>query len=402
MPTSCGLSQQKSYGNRSVRGNWKSVELIGCVWLSKQKNSYIGTRVKMKTENLFNEMKRDKTEFALLPAFHGDCILIKTFDVDHNEFIILIDGGTAKTFKYTLKAELKNVTRINLLVLTHIDSDHIAGLISLFKSSLIDYISIDEIWMNHPELVEVNNDELISTKQGDNLKQLILTKKPNVKLLEISTAEKLIVRSGIEFVILSPTPQINNELYRQWVESTIVKNEKGNVNISSQQEVYSEPLENLSKIPFSPDKRINDDIFNSSSIAFLLKCFDTSILFLADSRPEVIIENLRLNGFTESHPLKVDYVKISHHGSLNNTSQEQLRCIDSNNFLISTNGGTSRHKHPSRETIARIVFNPANGDKTINIFFNHNIEDIKLRNGNFISDTDFKIGNWNAVRKNWF
>src|SRR5690606_17371506 len=192
-------------------------------------------RVKMKTENLFNEMKRDKTEFALLPAFHGDCILIKTFDVDHNEFIILIDGGTAKTFKYTLKAELKNVTRINLLVLTHIDSDHIACLISLFTSSLIDYISIDEIWMNHPELVEVNYDELISSAQGDNLKQLILNKKPNVNLLEISTAEKLIVRSGIEFVILSPTPQINNELYRQWVESTIVRSEEHTSELQSRE-----------------------------------------------------------------------------------------------------------------------------------------------------------------------
>ncbi|MVZ63734.1 ComEC/Rec2 family competence protein [Sphingobacterium humi] len=380
---------------------WLLQEFVGSEWLLKKNNPYIGTQIK-KIGNLFDGMKRDKTEFALLPAFHGDCILIKTFDVDHNEFIILVDGGTAKTFKYTLKAELKDVNRIDLLVLTHIDSDHIAGLISLFKSSLIDHISIDEIWMNHPELVEVNNEEQISTKQGDNLKRLILTKKPNVKLLEVSTGKKLIIRSGIEFVILSPTPQINHELYRQWFGSTIVKHEKSNVNISSQQDVYSKPLENLSRIPFSPDKRINDDIFNSSSIAFLLKCFDISILLLADSRPEVIVENLRLNGFTKSDPLKVDYVKISHHGSLNNTSQEQLSCIESNNFLISTNGGTSRHKHPSRETIARIVFNPSRDNKTINIFFNYKIEDLKQRNGNFISDSDLEIGNWNVVQKIWF
>jgi len=100
---------------------------------------------------------------------------------------MLIDGGTAQTFRYSLKAELKGITRINLLVLTHIDSDHIAGLISLFKSSTIDDLTIDEIWMNHPEIVEVNTDALISTGQWDSLKELIFSKKPGIKIREVST-----------------------------------------------------------------------------------------------------------------------------------------------------------------------------------------------------------------------
>ncbi|WP_312285365.1 ComEC/Rec2 family competence protein [Chryseobacterium gleum] len=347
-------------------------------------------------------MERNKTEFAILPAFHGDCILIKTFDIDNNEFIILVDGGTAQTFRYFLKAELKDITHIDLMILTHIDSDHIAGLINLFKSSIIDDITIDEIWMNHPELVEVDNNELISTKQGDNLKNLILAKKEDVKLHEISTFEKSIVRAGLEFVILSPTPEIKNELYRQWQASNLAEKENNNVNISSQQSAYTESLENLSKIPYSPDKSINDDIFNSSSIAFLLKCYDISILLLADSRPEIISESLRLNGFSECSPLKVEYVKVSHHGSLNNTSQEQLSLIKSNNFMISTNGGTASHKHPSRETIARIVFNSQRTDESLNIYFNYDIENLKEKIGDFINENDFNSGNWLVKNKNWF
>ncbi|QKJ64188.1 MBL fold metallo-hydrolase [Flavobacterium sp. M31R6] len=347
-------------------------------------------------------MKRNSTEFAILPAFHGDCILIKTYDINNDEFIILIDGGTAQTFRYTLKAELKDVNRIDLLILTHIDSDHIAGLISLFKSSLIDNIVIDEIWMNHPEIVEINNDELISTKQGDSLKELILLKNPDVKLIEITTLDKSIIKSGVEFIILSPTPQIKEELYRQWQLANLPKTNNDNVNISSQKEVYSNSLEDLSKIPFSPDKNINNDIFNSSSISFVLKCLDVSILLLADSRSEIITESLRLNCFNETKPLEVDYVKVSHHGSLNNTSQEQLGLIQSNNFIISTNGGTADHKHPSRETIARIVYNSQRKDEVLTIYFNYKIDDIKERIGDFINDTDFEEGNWNAINKNWF
>lgn len=347
-------------------------------------------------------MKRNSTEFAVLPAFHGDCILIKTYDINNDEFIILIDGGTAQTFRYSLKAELKDIKHINLLVLTHIDSDHIAGLISLFKSSLIDSITINEMWMNHPEIVEINNDNLISTKQGDTLKELILSKKPNVKLLEISTNETSILRQGIEFIILSPTEQIKEELYNRWQLSSLPKADNDNVNISSQKEVYSSSLLDLNKIEFIPDKSINGDIYNSSSIAFILKCLDITILLLADARPEVITETLKLNGYSETQPLKVDYVKVSHHGSLNNTSQEMLGLIKSNNFIISTNGGTASHKFPSRETIARIVYSPQRNDEELNIYFNYQIEDLKERTGDFIDNLDFNKGNWSVKTKNWF
>ncbi|AWL09495.1 hypothetical protein HME7025_01642 [Aquirufa nivalisilvae] len=347
-------------------------------------------------------MKRNSTEFAILPAFHGDCILIKTYDINNDEFIILIDGGTTQTFRYTLKAELKNITHVNLLVLTHNDSDHIAGLISLFKNSLIDSIVIDEIWMNHPELVEANTNELISTKQGNSLKELILLKKPDVKLREITTAEKSIINNGIEFMILSPTPQIKAELYRHWQLSDLQKTNTDNVNISSQKEIYSDSLEDLGKIPFSPDININNDIFNSSSISFVLKCIDVSILLLADSRSEIITESLRQNCFSESNPLEVDYVKVSHHGSLNNTSQEQLGLIKSNNFIISTNGGTADYKHPSRETIARIVSSSQRNDEVLTIYFNYKIDYLKERIGDFVNDKDFEKGNWKAISKTWF
>lgn len=347
-----------------------------------------------------NIIKRNKTEFAILPAFHGDSILIKTYDINNDEFIILIDGGTAQAFEYTLKTELKDIKRINLLVLTHIDSDHIGGLIGLFKSSLINNILINEIWMNNPDLVEGNTGELISVKQGDNFKNLILEKKPETKLSQISILDKPINRSGIEFTILSPTSAIVNELYERWESLRLLQNNKSN--ISSVKSAYTQSLEESNKIPFSPDKSINEDIFNSSSISFLLKCPDISLLLLADSRPEIIVKSLRDIGVNEKDPLIVDYVKVSHHGSLNNTSQELLGLIKSNNYLISTNGGTADHKHPSRETISRIVYNSNRNDEVLNIFFNYTLNSLRERIGDFINEIDLEHGNWNATSQNRF
>lgn len=347
-------------------------------------------------------MIRNKTEFTILPAFHGDCILIKTFDKQNNEFIILVDGGTANTFKYSLKKELSNIAQIDLLILTHIDSDHIAGLIRLFKSSLIDEIKINEIWVNHPDLIEINTSELISVRQGETFKKLINEKQPEAKLREISTLDKTIDKSGIEFIILSPTFEIKETLYEQWRKEKLLKEETDKVKISFKQNTYHQSLEELSKEPFSADKNINNDIFNSSSIAFILKCIDMSILLLADSRPEIVSESLKQNDFNESNPLKVDFVKISHHGSPNNTSHELLNLINSNNFIISTNGGNSKYKHPSRETISRIIYNSQRTEEKINIYFNYKIEEIKEKIGDFITEDDYKKGNWLAAYKSKF
>ena len=292
--------------------------------------------------------------------------------------------------------------------MTHIDSDHIGGLINLFKNSLITRIEIEEIWYNQPdiEFYEPKLDKaLISVPQAENWKSLIKKKKVGVVIKEITTESRIINIKGLEFIILSPTSEIKNKLYETWLkERNKPINKIGTKKslISTSIPSYSKPLEELNKINFKPEKSIDYDIYNSSSIAFLLKCPDLSLLLLADSRAEIISEELKKIGYNIENPLSVDLVKISHHGSLNNTSQELLSLIKSNHYIISTNGGTSNHKHPSRETIARIVYKTNRNNKILNIYTNYSLDSLKLRIGDFITIDDFKIGNWNIEHKNTF
>jgi beta-lactamase superfamily II metal-dependent hydrolase len=349
-------------------------------------------------------MTRNKTEINILPAYNGDSILIKTYDKNNNEVIILIDGGTPSTFEYSLKKELKGILKIDLLVLTHIDNDHIGGLINLFKNSLINEIEIGEIWYNQPdvEFYEPKSEKvLISVPQAEDLKNLIREQKKDVIIKEITTDNKTLKIKGLEFTILSPTKEIKNKLYEVWLKIRTKFNEKKyNSLISTSTTKCSKSLEELNEIDFKPEKSINSDIYNSSSIAFILKCFDVSILLLADSRAEIISESLISLGNSEMKPLEVDFVKISHHGSLNNTSQELLSLVKSNNYIISTNGGTSNHQHPSRETIARIVCKKNRSEKTLNIYTNYSFDSLNSRIGEFVTDEDFKVGNWKIEHKN--
>ncbi|WP_066223720.1 ComEC/Rec2 family competence protein [Formosa haliotis] len=351
-------------------------------------------------------MIRIETELNILPANNGDSILIKTYDKNRNEVIILIDGGTPTTFKYSLKKHLKEIAKIDLLVLTHIDNDHIGGLKNFFKNGLIEKIEIGEIWYNQPdaEFYESRSEKaIISVPQAEDWKALIKEKKNGVAIKEITTENRIINIKDLEFTILSPTSEIINKLYKAWLKKRNKPIEKAiKSQISICKPSFSKSLEELNKIDFKPEKSIDNDIYNSSSIAFLLRCPDLSLLLLADSRAEVIIDNLKNMDYSESTPVEVDFVKVSHHGSLNNTSQDLLSLIKSNNYIISTNGGTSKHKHPSRETIARIVCKKNRNDDILNIYTNYSLDRIKLRIGEFIADEDLKNGNWNIEHKNTF
>lgn len=352
-------------------------------------------------------MGSNTTSINVLQAFHGDSLLIKTYDENGNEFIILIDGGTAQTFKYSLKSALSKITCINLLILTHIDSDHTAGLLKFFNSTLISRINIDEIWINHPELIEVTTGSLISVKQADDLKKLIIEKKPPTIMRQISVENGTIKIRGIEFIVLSPTNEIVEKLYKKWeIIRAQNSNTTKNVGISEFQNldgIVSQPsLKDLANIPFEPASRIFDDLFNASSISFILKCSDLSILLLADSRPEIIYESLLNLNYTIENPLVVDYVKVSHHGSLNNTSQELLGLVKSNNYIISTNGGSADHKHPSRETLARIIYNTNRTDERLNIYLNYKLEDVEKKTGPLYNESDLEAGNFRIGYRNIF
>lgn len=66
------------------------------------------------------------------PADYGDCILVTICNATE-KYNILIDCGFTNTYNMYVKNELENLKALDLLVLTHIDIDHIQGAIELFN-----------------------------------------------------------------------------------------------------------------------------------------------------------------------------------------------------------------------------------------------------------------------------
>ncbi|RZK25725.1 MAG: MBL fold metallo-hydrolase [Flavobacterium sp.] len=337
------------------------------------------------------------TEILLLKAYHGDSFIIKTFDNDGKEFNILIDGGPPQAFDFELRKQLQNFENLQLLVLTHIDSDHIGGIIKLINNSLFDTLDIEKYWINFQNFIPTPaKSEKISLGEANTLEKLLIDKQvPLKKFSDLILKNSVIdLADGIKAVILSPTQEAFNRVVDNWItlsKEYLTKLEDLKVSGNSKHsQLERGSLELLAKQEFKPIKSLAEDPFNAASMAFILYLPDCKLLLLGDSRCEVIEESLKSIGYNnEENKLKVDYVKVSHHGSRNNTSTSLLSLIDCNNFIFLTNGGGARSKHPDRETLARILYHSGrNFQHQINLIFNYPLKTIEGKAGKLFTSEE--------------
>ena len=104
---------------------------------------------------------------------------------------------------------------------------------------------------------------------------------------------------------------------------------------------------------------------NGSSIAFIMTYKLKNFLFLGDAHPSTLIDGLKSFKYSEKKPLKVELVKVSHHGSIGNTSPELLKLINCNKFIISSNG--DYYGLPDKQCLARII----NSKADVQLYFNY-------------------------------
>ena len=98
-------------------------------------------------------MYYNEIEIKMFPAISGDCLYI---EFTKEDFRILIDGGYVETYYTSLRPFLKKLNNrgkhLNLMIISHIDQDHINGIKALLQENGIatnpNIISIDEVWFN--------------------------------------------------------------------------------------------------------------------------------------------------------------------------------------------------------------------------------------------------------------
>lgn len=364
----------------------------------------------------------------MLPAETGDSFLIEAGDSAISR--VLVDCGTAAAWKANIFPAFSGTDlALDLLVITHIDQDHIGGAIELFSQKERYPLTIGEVWFNglpqmlfdKPEESTPEERQILSSRfppvkptglhrsdisfsQGISLSALLYdSDQPwnagfhgqavsgqcppvilagSVKITPILPTQaslqglfagfqKELRRSGGD-VRFHNSPALQAAFERFCCCHRPAFIERRTISRSSKTDIAS-----LAGASVSPDPSLT----NASSIGFVLEFQNRSILFLGDAVPGTSIDALRQWQSRTGKPLYFDAVKMPHHGSKRNC-MELLDHVDSPLFFISSNG--TQYDHPGPETIAKIVTRPTG--RTRRLVFNyphsvyHRFHDSELMN----------------------
>jgi len=313
-------------------------------------------------------------KFEFLKAGYGDSILIST-DEGTN---ILIDGGLVPTKDeiVTKVNKLKKKDELDLVVLTHIDNDHICGLIALIKEK--NNIKINKLWFNSANLKVSKESSEKAGGQAIYFENLI--EKQDIAYyndISLEEEDKTYNINEIKLELLSPMKKDVEKLNKEWISEeeklcnghkVEEKNSKLGFDTRKIEELEKTFLTELQKLE-EKETTQRDTPENQSSIAFILKYKKEKFLFLADANIGVINESLNRLGYSKKTPLKVKFVKLSHHGSKNNINQEFLDLVETEDYVILTNG--QKFQHPDKETLSLIIMRYFRKNKKLNLFFNY-------------------------------
>ncbi|WP_321791840.1 ComEC/Rec2 family competence protein [Burkholderia pyrrocinia] len=300
--------------------------------------------------------------FAALPASFGDCLWIE-YGADSSPNVILIDAGlsVSAALRERLQQLAARKGKLELVVVTHVDADHIGGMLTLLKDEFYG-VPVRDLWFNG--FRHLPGAETFGEKQGERLTGLLLDKHVpwNVDFQHsaIMVADPCYpvvdLPGGARITLLSPDADQLGRLKRNWIKVCGEADLYAGVPTETKyfgddgREAFGQAAPDIGKL--ASEAFVQDSTeANGSSIAFLIEFEGKRVLCGADAFPSRLLSSLEQLYGAGPHPFAL--VKLPHHGSENNVSKELVEALDCQLYLFSTNG--VRYKHPSQPAVARVI-----------------------------------------------
>ena len=297
-----------------------------------------------------------------------DCFLIEIKFDDEDRLRLLIDGG--KSIEY-LRQYLKNIyntkddyPEIDYIIVTHIDSDHIKGIIDLYTDDKLNKIIgnaklIYNYIVNCPE---------ISYREAEELEKIVKHEKVIVTYKNSYKSD-----NSHKIMFLSYEDRKNKEYcYDSILEKKAILT------------FLNPTLEMITKVHdnYIINKKDAKSI-NRSSIVFLLEYKSKVLLFTGDCfLKDVVdkIDDIFIKNENENNK-RIDFIKVPHHGAYDNNKEinDLIKKYNCNNIYVTCDEKDT--KHPSKEFL-KIIKN----NESLNLYTNN----VKNLNFNVLNEVNGK------------
>lgn len=224
----------------------------------------------------------------------GDSTLIVT---PRNKTILIDGGGSENIENYDVGKSIvipylldRGITKLDYIIISHFDSDHVGGLFSVMEELKVKNIII--------------SNQIQTSKNYESFKKIVRENKINVRV--VNKADKLQVEKDLYFDILWPN---NNNL-------------------------------------------VTDNVLNNNSIVCKLYYKNFSCLFTGDI--EQIAEKQILKEYKNNlNILNSTILKVAHHGSNTSSTEKFLEAVNPKIALVGV-GENNKFGHPNDEVIERL------------------------------------------------
>ena len=98
---------------------------------------------------------------------------------------------------------------------------------------------------------------------------------------------------------------------------------------------------------------------NKASLAFVWEKNEKKVLFLGDSKPGIVVKGLLEHYPNGPYPLVFEAIKVAHHGSHYNTTESLMNLVDSEHYFVT---GGEEGTRPSEAALGRILLRDLNGN----------------------------------------
>jgi len=315
-------------------------------------------------------------KFHAIQAEFGDCLLLE-FGSSANRRFVLVDGGPPLNYQNHLKEVLRPLGQagreLDLVILSHVDADHVAGLVELFSdlrdqraNSTAELIKVNGLWHNSFDRSIDSQGEIIPRFQaalaaagaqaaqvmasstialqgiadGNTLRVLAMQLSIPLnhgfnEIITTTTAPNPVVFGDLELRIVGPTPANLNALREDWIAW---------LDDHEDEITRGEPL-----VMANSDQSVP----NLSSISVAAKVDGKTVLLTGDARSDHVLEGLTTAGLTDqAGNMHVDVLKLPHHGSDRNMTKKFFRTVTADQYVVSANG---KYDNPDLATLIWLV-----------------------------------------------
>jgi competence protein ComEC len=269
--------------------------------------SYFVTAVVLLSCYLLSQWPSSVLDIVFCDVGQGDAILLS-----YQSTQVLVDGGRNEKVLSCLGENLPFWDKkLEVVIATHPDADHIGGLTAVFDQ----YAS---------NLIVTNGAEKKTNDFGDFKTSVSRKQTEKTTLLELQQGDSLSIGRDLVLKILSPQE---------------LKSQKRYINTAvSETELWD-------KQPTYSDLELTS---NDGSIVVFLEYKKYSMLLMGDLEEDGELALLEKGLVT-----KVDVLKVGHHGSKSSTSLPFLRTVLPEISVISS-GKNNAYNHPTPEILARL------------------------------------------------